>query len=66
MDKSQQHIEHLQGVVETVEATEDTCETETIIIRERVQNFIERAPKYDGNSEIMFEWWENLETPSSA
>ena len=66
MDKSQQHMEHLQVVVETVEATEDTCETETIIIRERVQNFMERAPKYDGNPEIMFEWWENLETPSSA
>jgi len=56
MDKSQQHMEHLQVVVETVEATEDTCETETIIIRERVQNFMERAPKYDGNPEIMFEW----------
>ena len=64
MDKSQQHMEHLQVVVETVEATEDTCKT--IIIRERVQNFMERAPKYDGNPEIMFEWWENLETPSSA
>ena len=54
MDKSQQHMEHLQVVVETVEATEDTCKT--IIIRERVQNFMERAPKYDGNPEIMFEW----------
>ena len=64
MDKSQQYMEHLQVVVETVEATEDTCET--IIIRERVQNFMERAPKYDGNPEIMLEWWENLETPSSA
>ena len=23
---------------------------------ERVQGFIERAPEYDGNPEIMFEW----------
>jgi len=30
--------------------------------RERVQGFIERAPKYDGNPEILFEWCKNLET----
>jgi len=51
--------------VETGEATEDTykgiCDVENII-RERVQGFIERAPKYDGNPEIIFEWCENLET----
>ena len=28
---------------------------------ERRQDLIERAPKYDGNSETVFEWCKNLE-----
>ena len=51
-------MEHLQGVVETGEATEDTytemCDIENAI-RERVRDYIEWAPKYDGNPEIMFD-----------
>ncbi len=58
IDKSQQRMEHLQRVVETGEATEDTydemCDIENCT-RERVQGFIERAPEYDRNQEIMFE-----------
>ena len=54
MDKSQQLMKHQQKVVETGEATEDTndemCDSENII-RERVQDFIKRVPKYDGNPE---------------
>ena len=58
-------MERLKRVVETGEATDDTfdkmCDIETSK-RERAQIFIERAPKYKGNTEIMFEWCENLET----
>ena len=56
MDKSQQRMEHLQGVVETGVATEDTYDKMHDLensTRERVQGFIERAPKYDGNPGIM-------------
>ena len=59
MDKSQQCMAHLQRIVETGEATEDTYDKMCDIknsTRERVQDFIERAPKYDGNPETMFEW----------
>ena len=63
IDKSQQRMEHLQRVVETGEATEDTydemCDIENCT-RERVRGFIERAPEYDRNQEIMFELCENL------
>ena len=54
IDKSQQRMEHLQRVVETGEATEDTydemCDIKNSI---RVQDFIERAPEYNRNPEIM-------------
>ena len=50
IDKSQQPMKHLQGVVETGESTKNTY------------IFIEKATKYDGNPEIMFDWCENLET----
>ena len=60
MDKSQQRMEHLQWVVETGVATKDTydkmCDIENST-RERVQGFIERAPKYDGSPEIMLILW---------
>jgi len=46
-------------IVGSEEANEDTydemCDIENST-RERVQDFIERAPKYDGNPETMFEW----------
>ena len=65
IDESQQLIEYLQKVVKTEEATEYTydemCDN-YYSTRERVQDFIERAPKYNGNPETMFEWCENLET----
>ena len=57
MDKSQQCMAHLQRIVETGEATEDTYDKMCDIknsTRERVQDFIERAPKYVGNPETMF------------
>ena len=58
-------MQHLKRVVETGKATEDAygqmCDVKNSA-RERVQNFIERAPKYDGNPQIMFEWCKNLET----
>ena len=64
-DESQQRGKHLQRLVETGKATKDTydemCDIENNT-RERVLDSIERAPKYDGNPEIMFEWCENLET----
>ena len=65
MDESQQRMAYLQRVLETGEATEDAygliCDIENSA-RERIQNFIERAPKYDENPETLFEWSENLET----
>ena len=65
MDESQQRMAYLQIVLETGEATEDAyglmCDIENSA-RERIQNFIERAPKYDGNPKTLFKWWENLET----
>ncbi len=56
MDKSEQCMEQPQRVVETEEAKEDTHNKMCDIVnstRERVQGFIERALKYDGNPEIM-------------
>ena len=56
---------NIYRVVETGEATEDIYNEMCYIensTREKVNGFIERAPKYDGNPEIMFEWCKNLET----
>jgi hypothetical protein len=55
----------LQKVEETGEATKDTYDEMFNIktsTRERVRGFIERAPKFDGNPEVMFKWYENVET----
>ena len=58
MDESQQHMEYQQKLVETGEETkyayDKICDIENST-RERVHGFIERAPKYDGNPETMFE-----------
>ena len=58
MDESQQHMEDLQKVVKAGEANEDTYDE----MKEYIQDFIKRAPKYDRNPEAMFKWCENLET----
>ena len=38
----------------TVDRYDEICDVEAVI-EERIQDFIESAPKYNGNSEIMFE-----------
>ena len=57
-DENLKTLEYLQGVVGTGKATVDRydeiCDVEAVI-EERIQDFIESAPKYNGNSEIMFE-----------
>jgi len=50
IDEKQQHMEHLLGVVEIGKSTwnmyEDMSEIE-VIIEERIQDFMESAPKYN-------------------
>ncbi len=61
IDKSQQHIEHIQREVETGKATEDTYNKMYNInncLRKRVLGFIERAYKYNGNLDIIVKWCE--------
>ena len=48
MDGTQQHMGHLQGVVETGKATQNMYEEMSkikVIIEERIQDFIEGASK---------------------
>ena len=65
MDKSQQGMEHLQETLETGRATlsmhTERCKIFEII-EERINDFIESAPKYSGNLEKVFGWFKNLET----
>ena len=65
MFEIQQHIKHLQGIVKTGKATKDMydkmCDVESII-KERMQDFIKSAHKYNGDPEIVREWCENFLT----
>ena len=56
MYEIQQHIKHLQGVVKTGKATKDMYDKMSAvesIIKERMQDFIESAHKYNGDSARM-------------
>ena len=56
MNELQQHMEHQRGVVETRKGTKDTydkmCDVEAVN-KERIQDFIKSAPKYNGDPEII-------------
>ena len=56
MYEIQQHIKHLQGVVKTGKATKDMYDKMSAvesIIKEKMQDFIESAHKYNGDSARM-------------